>query len=95
MLVFFSGDLTHLRIRLSLVARYQGCGGNRGCHALHKCNAEFLPPPIGSPVKGSRQLAAEGLTAINYQLLALHCGQRSLVGNGLARSVRDDFARGY
>ena len=47
----------------------------------------FLPPPIGSPVKGSRQLAAEGLTAINYQLLALHCGQRSLVGNGLARSA--------
>ena len=47
----------------------------------------FLPHSIGSPVKGSRQLAAEGLTAINYQLLAIRCGQRSLVGNGFIRSA--------
>ena len=47
----------------------------------------FAPHSIGSPVKGSRQLAAEGLTAINYQLLALRCGQRSLVGNGFIRSA--------
>ena len=36
----------------------------------------FAPRLIGSPVKGSRQLAAEGLTAINYQLLALRCDNR-------------------
>ncbi len=42
----------------------------------------FAPRLIGSPVKGSRQLAAEGLTAINYQLLALRCDNRSLEGTG-------------
>ena len=47
----------------------------------------FAPRLIGSPVKGSRQLAAEGLTAINYQLLALRCDNRSLVGNGFIRSA--------
>ena len=52
----------------------------------------FAAHPIGSPVKGSRPLAAEGLTAINYQLLALHCGQRSLVGNGFIRSACNGFA---
>ena len=36
-------------------------------------------------------LAAEGLTAINYQLLALHCGQRLLVGNGFIRSACHGF----
>ena len=45
------------------------------------------PHPIGSPVKGSRQLCCRGveLKPINYQLLALRCGQRSLVGNGFIR----------
>ena len=47
----------------------------------------FAPHSIGSPVKGSRQLAAVGLTAINYQLLALRCGQQPLVGNGFIRSA--------
>ena len=42
------------------VARYRSYRRNSKTLALHKCNAEFLPPPIGSPVKGSRQLAAEG-----------------------------------
>ncbi len=51
----------------------------------------FAPHSIGSPVKGSRQLAAEGLTAINYQLLALRCGQQPLVGNGFIRSVCNGF----
>ena len=51
----------------------------------------FAPHPIGSPVKGSRQLAAEGLTAINYQLLALRCGQQPLVGNGFIRSACNGF----
>ncbi|MBS5690105.1 MAG: hypothetical protein KHW95_07705 [Firmicutes bacterium] len=47
------------------------------------CNAaaalNFSPHHIG--------FAAEGLTAINYQLLALRCGQQPLVGNRLARSA--------
>ena len=49
----------------------------------------FAPQPIGSPVKGSRQLCCRGveLKPINYQLLALRCGQRSLVGNGFIRSA--------
>ena len=51
----------------------------------------FLPHSIGSTVKGSRQLAAEGLTAINYQLLAIRCGQQPLVGNGFIRSVCNGF----
>ena len=50
-------------------------------------SAKFTPRLIGSTVKGSRQLAAEGLTAINYQLLALRCGQQPLVGNGFIRSA--------
>ena len=47
------------------------------------------PHPIGSPVKGSRQLCCRGveLKPINYQLSALRCGQRSLVGNGFIRSA--------
>ncbi len=36
-------------------------------------------------------MLTEGLTAINYQLLALHCGQRSLVGNGFIRSAYTGF----
>ena len=56
------------------------------CNPVVRC-LSFAPHPIGSHVKGSRQLAAEGLTAINYQLLALRCSQRSLVGNGFIRSV--------
>ena len=51
----------------------------------------FAPRLIGSPVKGSRQLAAEGLTAINYQLLALRCDNRSLVGNRQACSTCHGF----
>ena len=51
----------------------------------------FAPRLIGSPVKGSRQLAAEGLTAINYQLLALRCDNRSLVGNRQACSACHGF----
>ena len=49
----------------------------------------FLPHSIGSPVKGSRQLCCRGveLKPVNYQLLALRCGQRSLVGNGFIRSA--------
>ena len=51
------------------------------------CNAaaalNFSPHHIG--------FAAEGLTAINYQLLALRCGQQPLVGNGFIRSACDDL----
>ena len=84
---FFSGALLLLRIHL---LRYPGIETLvETVVASHYVSAvfSFLPHSIGSPVKGSRQLAAEGLTAINYQLLALRCGQRSLVGNGLARSA--------
>ena len=84
---FFSGALLLLRIHL---LRYPGIETLvETVVASHYVSAvfSFLPHSIGSPVKGSRQLAAEGLTAINYQLLALHCGQRSLVGNGFIRSA--------
>ena len=39
--------------------------------------------------RGAGSFAAEGLNKkpINYQLLALRCGQRSLVGNGFIRSA--------
>ena len=52
----------------------------------------FAAHPIGSPVKGSRQLCCRGvelihINPINYQLLALSCGQQSLVGNGFIRSA--------
>ena len=49
----------------------------------------FAPHHTGSPVKGSRQLRCRGveLKPINYQLSALRCGQRSLVGNGFIRSA--------
>ena len=36
-------------------------GKGLACLGLQQCNAEFFAAPIGSPVKGSRQLAAEGL----------------------------------
>ena len=51
------------------------------------------PHPIGSPVKGSRQLCCRGveLKPISYQLLALRCGHRSPVGNGFIRSVCHGF----
>ena len=58
--------------------------------ATHYVSAvfSFLPHSIGSPVKGSRQLCCRGVEkTIRYQLLALRCGQRSLVGNGFIRSV--------
>ena len=50
----------------------------------------FAAHPIGSPVKGSRQLCCRGvelihINPINYQLLALSCGHRSLVGASIAR----------
>ena len=52
----------------------------------------FAPHPIGSPVKGSRQLCCRGVeTTINYQLLALRCDHRSLVGNRLACSACHGF----
>ena len=84
---FFSGALLLLRIHL---LRYPGIETLvETVVASHYVSAvfSFLPHSIGSPVKGSRQLAAEGVTAINYQLLALRCGQRSLVGNGFIRSA--------
>ena len=92
---FFSGALLLLRIHL---LRYPGIETLvETVVASHYVSAvfSFLPHSIGSPVKGSRQLAAEGLTAINYQLLALRCGQRSLVGNGLACPVCQGFFRAY
>ena len=54
------------------------------------------PHPIGSPVKGSRQLCCRGveLKPINYQL-ALRCDNRSLVGNGFIRSARYGFASSF
>jgi len=57
----------------------------------------FAPQPIGSPVKGSRQLCCRGveLKPINYQLLALRCGQRSLVGNGFIRSACNGFVGSF
>jgi hypothetical protein len=42
--------------------------------------------------RGAGSFAAEGLTAINYQLLALRCGQQPLVGNGFIRSACYGFA---
>ena len=53
----------------------------------------FAPRLIGSPVKGSRQLCCRGveLKPINYQLSALRCDNRSLVGNRLACSACHGF----
>ena len=50
-------------------------------------SAKFRLHPIGSPVKGSRQLYCRGveLKTIHYYLLPLHCGKRPLVGNGFIR----------
>ena len=57
----------------------------------------FTPLPIGSPVKGSRQLCCRGVEFKHnsYQLSALRCGQRSLVGNGFIRSVCDGLAGSF
>ena len=59
--------------------------------------AKFRLHHIGSPVKGSRQLCCRGveLKPINYQLLALRCGQQPLVGNGFIRSVCDGLAGSF
>ena len=43
--------------------------------------------PLAHLSRGAGSFAAEGLTAINYQLLALRCGQQPLVGNRLACSA--------
>ena len=54
----------------------------------------FAPHPIGSHVKGSSRLCRRGVEfkPINYQLLALRCDNRSLVGNGFIRSACYGFA---
>jgi hypothetical protein len=85
---FFRGALAQLRIHLSLVARFEPAEktviASRNVSAL----LSFAPHSIGSPVKGSRQLCCRGVEkTIRYQLSALRCGQRSLVGNGFIRSV--------
>ena len=90
---FFRGALAQLRIHLSLVARFEPAEktvfASRNVSAL----LSFTPLPIASPVKGSRQLCCRGveLKAINYQLSALRCGHRSLVGNGFIRSACRGF----
>ena len=84
---FFSGALLLLRIHLLRYPGIETLVETVVASQYVSAVFSFLPHSIGSPVKGSRQLAAEGLTAINYQLLALRCGQRSLVGNGFIRSA--------
>ena len=58
---FFRGALAQLRIHLSLVARFgtmeETVGASRNVSAL----LNFAPYPIGSPVKGSRQLCCRGV----------------------------------
>ena len=92
--LIFRGALGHLPIHLSLVARFEGAGQTVKLSRYVSAVLSFIPRPIGSPVKGSRQLCCRGveLKPINYQLSALGCGQRSLVGSRLARSVCHGFA---
>ena len=54
----------------------------------------FAPHPLAPLSRGAGSFAAEGLRIrpINYQLLALRCGHRSLVGNGFIRSACYGFA---
>ena len=58
-------------------------------HPITLCyiSAKFVPHQLALLSRGAGSFAAEGLTAINYQLLALRCGQQPLVGNGFIRSA--------
>ena len=71
------------------VARFEGADetGKLPPHISAVLNS--APHHIGSHARGAGCFAAEGLNkkAINYQLLALRCGHRSLVGNRLACSA--------
>ena len=77
------------------VARFEGVDetGKLPPHVSAVLNS--APHHIGSHARGAGCFAAEGLNkkTINYQLLALRCGQRSLVGNGFIRSACYGFFR--
>ena len=85
--------MTHLRIHLSLVARFEGAEETVvASRHMRLCyiSAKFALHSIDSPVKGSRQLCCRGveLKPINYQLLALRCGQQPLACHGFACTHR-------
>ena len=75
---FFRGALLHLRIHISLVARFEGTDKTGKLPPYVSAVMSFAPRLIGSPVKGSRQLCCRGvelrrtsqLSTISYQLSA-------------------------
>ena len=58
---FFRGALARLRIHLSLVARFEGAEETVIAAQPGSTVSNFAPYPIGSPVKGSRQLCCRGV----------------------------------
>ena len=86
---FFNSALGHLRIHISLVARFETADKTVSASRNASAMLSFLPHPLAPLSRGAGSFAAEGLNkkTINYQLLALRCGQRSLVGNGFIRSA--------
>ena len=93
----FRGALTLLRIRLLRCPGVEVADKTVKLSRYVSAVLSFSAHLIGSPVKGSRQLCCRGveLKPINYQLLALRCGQRPLVGNVFIRSVCRGFVGSF
>ena len=61
MFFLFRGELGLLRIHISLVARFEATDETGKLPRHMRALLSFAAHLIGSPVKGSRQLAAEGV----------------------------------
>ena len=80
----------HLRIHISLVARFEGAEETAFASRNASVVLSFVAHPLAPLLRGAGSFAAKGLNKkpINYQLSALRCGQRSLACTGFVGTHR-------
>ena len=65
---FFNSALTHLRIHISLVARFETADKTVSASRNASAMLSFLPHPLAPLSRGAGSFAAEGLTAVSSSL---------------------------